>query len=307
MRAMQGTDSELVAESLAGRRDAFRQIVERYQTLICSLAYSATGSLGRSEDLAQETFVTAWKQLAELREPSKLRPWLCTIVRFLVGKELRRLGREPTHAAEPLEAMGEVAAPEPLPPEQVISQEETAILWRSLEGIPQVYREPSVLFYREQQSVEKVAAELELTEDAVKQRLSRGRNLLRDQMLAYVEGALAKTSPGKAFTVGVVAALPLLATSAKAVTAGAAIKGASTGKAATGLGTLVEAILMTSTTKIIIAAIVVVAAVATFLVVQNQAPVVSQNPAGAATQTSQAPAPEGLSSIHMQRCRQRRL
>ncbi len=46
---MQGTDSELVAQSLAGRRDAFRQIVERYQTLICSLAYSATGSLARSE------------------------------------------------------------------------------------------------------------------------------------------------------------------------------------------------------------------------------------------------------------------
>ncbi|MGD0461681.1 MAG: RNA polymerase sigma factor [Tepidisphaeraceae bacterium] len=299
MRATECPDTELVAQSLAGHRDAFRQIVERYQTLICSLAYSATGSLGRSEDLAQETFVTAWRQLADLRQPSKLRPWLCTIVRFLIGKEIRRQGREPTHTAEPLEAVGEVAAPEPLPPDQVISQEEKAILWRSLESIPKVYREPLVLFYREHQSVEKVAAELELTEDAVKQRLSRGRNLLREQMLAFVEGALAKTSPGKAFTVGVVAALPLLATSAKAVTAGAAVKGASTGKAATGLGALVEAILMTSTTKIIIAAVVVVAAVATFLVMQNQPPVVSQNPAPAATQNSQAPATMRLSSIHI--------
>ncbi|MGA2662006.1 MAG: sigma factor, partial [Verrucomicrobiota bacterium] len=69
-------DAELVAESLAGNRDAFGLIVERYQTLISSLAYCATGNVSRSEDLAQETFVSAWKQLAELREPAKLRPWL---------------------------------------------------------------------------------------------------------------------------------------------------------------------------------------------------------------------------------------
>ena len=67
------TDSELVTLSLAGDRDAFGRIVTRYQTLLCSLAYSATGSLSQSEDLAQETFVTAWRQLADLREPEKLR------------------------------------------------------------------------------------------------------------------------------------------------------------------------------------------------------------------------------------------
>src|SRR5208282_166163 len=108
-------DAELVAESLGGNLDAFRQMVERYQTLISSLAYCATGNLSQSEDLAQETFVTAWKQLAELREPAKLRPWLCSITRFLIGKEFRRQGREPIHAAEPLESMDEWATPESLP------------------------------------------------------------------------------------------------------------------------------------------------------------------------------------------------
>ena len=82
MRAARQSDAQLVAESLAGSQDAFRQIVERYQTLICSLAYCATGSVSQSEDLAQETFVNAWKDLAELREPTKLRSWLCAIVRF---------------------------------------------------------------------------------------------------------------------------------------------------------------------------------------------------------------------------------
>src|SRR5437899_10936267 len=101
-------DAELVAASLAGDRDAFSRIVERYQSLVCSLAYSATGSLSQSEDLAQETFVTAWKILPQLREPSKLRPWLCGIARNLIGKMRRREGREPTHTAEMLEMADEL-------------------------------------------------------------------------------------------------------------------------------------------------------------------------------------------------------
>ena len=221
MSAAENNDTELVAGSLAGQRDAFRHIVERYQSLICSLGYSATGSVSQSEDIAQETFVTAWKQLPQLREPPKLRAWLCGITRNLIGKELRREGREPIHAAEPLDAVQESAAPEPLPPDHAISKEEEAILWRSLERIPEIYREPLVLFYREHKSIASVSADLDLSEDAVKQRLSRGRKLLHEQVMAFVEGALERTNPGKAFTLGVLAALPAFATSAKAATIGA--------------------------------------------------------------------------------------
>src|SRR5690242_21733085 len=97
------SDSELVTQSLAGYRDAFGRIVSRYQTLLCSLAYSATGSLSQSEDLTQETFVTAWRQLANLREPEKLRSWLCRISRNLTYDALLRQGREPVHKAESLQ------------------------------------------------------------------------------------------------------------------------------------------------------------------------------------------------------------
>ena len=88
-------DTELVHASLAGNREAFGRIVARYQALICSLAYSATGSLSRSEELAQDTFVAAWKQLAALREPAKLRAWLCGIARHVISNAQRRAGREP--------------------------------------------------------------------------------------------------------------------------------------------------------------------------------------------------------------------
>jgi hypothetical protein len=93
------------------------------------------------------------------------------------------------------------------------------------------------LFYREHQSVESVAAELELSEDAVKQRLSRGRKLLHQEVLAFVEGALERTNPGKSFTLAVLATIPMLSTSAKAATIGvAAIKGGAMAKSAALLG-----------------------------------------------------------------------
>ena len=243
MRTAEFNDAELVADSLDGNRDAFRRIVERYQTLVSSLAYCATGNVSLSEDLAQETFVTAWKKLAELREPAKLRPWLCGITRFLISKEFRRQGREPVHAAESLEAADEWVSPEPLPPDRVISDEEKAILWRSIERIPEIYREPLVLFYREHQSIEAVAQDLELSEDAVKQRLSRGRKLLQEQFLSFVAGALKQTTPGETFTLGVLAALPLLATTAKAATAGATASQSGTIAKATGLGVAFQAVL----------------------------------------------------------------
>jgi RNA polymerase sigma factor (sigma-70 family) len=222
METVELSDTELVARSLGGSREAFGWIVARYQSLICALNYSATGNLSQSEDLAQETFITAWKQLAQLREPAKLRSWLCQISRNLTFDSLRKQGREPSHQAEGLEAASESHSPEPSPSERAISKEEQEILWRSIEQIPEIYREPLILFYRQHQSVEAVAGNLELSEEAVRQRLSRGRKLLSEQVTAFVEGALERTNPGNMFAAGVVAALPALTISSKAALLGAA-------------------------------------------------------------------------------------
>ncbi len=232
-------DADLVNATLSGNRDAFAQIVSRYQRLVCSLTYSATGNLGQSEDLAQETFITAWKNLARLRDRDKLRQWLCGIARNRINNFLRREGSEPVRQAVPLEDVSESHSAEPLPADQTINAEEQAILWRSLERIPEIYREPLVLFYRENQSIAAVAEQLELTEENVKQRLSRGRKLLQEQVVAFVEGALQRTNPGKIFTAAVIAALPSLAVSSKAAVLGAAgAKGVAAAKSAGMLGLL---------------------------------------------------------------------
>ncbi len=239
-------DVELVSESLGGNRDAFGHIVARYQTLICSLAYSAIGNVSQSEDLAQETFVIAWQKMRDLRDPSKLRSWLCSIARNLINHTLRRQGREPSCAAESLESVRESHSPEPLPVERAISSEEAEILWRSLERIPETYREALVLFYREHQSVARVAQALDLSEDAVHQRLSRGRKLLQEQVLAFIEGALERTKPDKTFTLGVVAGLPLLSATSKGAAAGATAAKSGAIVKATGTGSLLESVFKAS-------------------------------------------------------------
>ena len=236
------SDAELVTACLGGDRDAFARIVERYQRLLCSLAYSATGSLDESEDVAQEAFVEAWRQLHTLREPEKLRPWLCGILRFKIGRLRRSARREVVRQAEPLEAADEVPSDDVPAADLTMDREEQAILWTALGRVPEVYREPLVLYYREHRSVEHVAVALEISEDAVKQRLARGRKVLQEQMLSFVETALSRSTPGRAFTLGVLSALPEWVGPAKAAGFGAAVANGSVLAKATGLAALLASV-----------------------------------------------------------------
>lgn len=227
-------DAELVAQSLAGDRQAFGRIVARYQALVCALAYSATGSRSHSEDLAQETFLAAWRKLRDLHEPGRLCAWLCGIARNVIHGDLRRLGRQPAHEATSLEASPELTSLEPLPDAQAVSNEEMAILWREVGRLPETYRETLILFYRDHKSVEHVAQALELTPDAVMQRLSRGRRLLQERMLEFVETTLARTNPGPHFTLQVEATIPLLVGVGPTIAAGTAAPSGAAAKGGVG-------------------------------------------------------------------------
>ncbi|OIQ98778.1 ECF RNA polymerase sigma factor SigW [mine drainage metagenome] len=215
-------DTELVEKSLAGDREAFGQIVTRYHSLVCALAYSATGSRARSEDLAQDAFVEAWGKLRDLRDPSRLCSWLCGITRNMIHGERRRLGRQPAHGATPLADSLELPSADPQPTAQAISNEEMGILWREVGRLPEIYREPLVLYYRDHKSVKHVAEALNLSPEAVMQRLSRGRQQLQERMLEFIESALLRSNPGPQFMHGVQAALPLLGITGPAIALGAA-------------------------------------------------------------------------------------
>src|SRR5207237_3369735 len=133
------TDVDLVIASRRGDRNAFGQIVRKYQALIAGLIYSSCGDLNTSEDVAQETFLAAWKSLSGLREPSKLPAWLCQIARHRLLDQHRQSARENARLARAVTQYDRADGP---PPEQeAMSAEEREMLWRSLAEITEHYRE----------------------------------------------------------------------------------------------------------------------------------------------------------------------
>jgi len=70
---------KVIQSSLAGDAEAFAALVQQYQRMVFSLAYRMTGSLDDAEDLAQETFLRAFRQLDSFRAESKFSTWLCQI------------------------------------------------------------------------------------------------------------------------------------------------------------------------------------------------------------------------------------
>lgn len=221
---MDSSDSALVLATLGGDRSAFCHIVARYQNLLCSLAYSAVGDLKHSEDVAQEAFIEAWKKLDTLNDPEKLKSWLCGIVRFKASHFRRKEATQPVTGADELEELHEPGAEHLTPSnmeDDAISAQEQALLWQALEKMPDTYREPLILFYREHHSVESVASQLDLSQDTVKQRLSRGRKLLQKAMVNFVEDTLSKSKQGTGFAVAVMVAINSISPPAKAAALGA--------------------------------------------------------------------------------------
>jgi RNA polymerase sigma factor (sigma-70 family) len=224
------TDSDLVTRSRQGNRDAFQSLVERHQSLVCSLAYAGCGDLHLSEEIAQETFLTAWRKLRNLQDPAKCKSWLCGIARNLTQNAIRRRRRTVTAGAETLDE--NTHSPEISPDAHAVSREEEAMLWSALERLPENYREPMILFYRESESVAAVAEALDISEEAVKQRLSRGRVMVTAQIEHSLKAALRASAPGRVFTLGVLAAISAVSASARAASLGGAAARGATAKSA---------------------------------------------------------------------------
>jgi RNA polymerase sigma factor (sigma-70 family) len=222
-----------VSETAQGAlsQEDFSRIVSRHQRAVCAVAYSALGDRAASEEVAQEAFLLAWQKLPGLAEPPKLPAWICGIARNLARNARRSAGR-----AEPCDTLDTTASPERSPLDDMLETESQTLVRRALDQLPDSYREPLVLFYRQDQSIREVAAALDITEPAAKQRLSRGREKLQAELCSLIERTLRSSGPGAAFTATVMAAVaaapaPAHAAGPHAVasTAAAAKPGASLG------------------------------------------------------------------------------
>ncbi len=197
----QMTDAELVTAAVRGERAAFGALVERYQGVVCAVSYSRTGDRALSEDVAQETFIAAWRQLDRLRETGKIRAWLCGIARNLASKARKRSDRETAFEGEL------VATDNPF--EAACDAESERVMRDAMSRVPETYREPLLLHYSEGLSVREIADALELSEAAVMQRLSRGRQYLAAGVTDLVERALRAQRTRRSLVAAVLAALPL--------------------------------------------------------------------------------------------------
>ena len=216
-------ETTLVQAFQRGDRQAFAELITQYQNYVATVAYTATGDLDFSEDITQQTFLTAWQKQRELRDPSKWLGWIGGIARNLVRNEFRRRKTERTHR-QGTQQRAESARPiDPTPVERCINKEQSQLLWSVLESVPEPYREPLVLYYWEGKSVSRVAELLELSEDAVKQRLSRGRKRIKEEISQFVDEALQETKPQPQMAAGILAAIPVVAKGAAAKAAGPAI------------------------------------------------------------------------------------
>ncbi len=197
------SDADLLEASRRGEHAAFGALVERYQGVVCAVSYSRTRDQALSEDVAQETFLAAWRQLDQLREPSRFRSWLCGIATNLAAKARKKTARE-----TPSDTVDETARDNPF--DALSAAQSDQLVGDALGRVPEKYRDVLVLYYREGRPIAEVAEMLGITEAAALQRLSRGRQYLADGVASLVERSL-RALPKRSLVASVVAALPLIA------------------------------------------------------------------------------------------------
>jgi len=282
-------ETELLKASMQGDTVAFEAIVKKYQSFICAITFSATADFEKSEDLAQETFISAWKNLAQLKDLNKFKGWLSSIARNIIRNSFRSRKQDLLQKSVSLNQVQEDGINNNEPSEVIITKEQKAVVQQALKQIPQRYREPLVLFYREQQSVKQVAEELDLSAEAAKQRLSRGRKMLKEQVAAVVETTISRTGPSKIFTTAVIASVGGIAIKSSVVAAAASI-GTATSTAGTTTG--VAAIMSGITAKIITVAAVVAIGIGT-VIAYKQLSKKPEQPQASAEESIQQPSQKG--------------
>jgi RNA polymerase sigma factor (sigma-70 family) len=190
------TDRELVILARQGDKDAFGCLIERYRALANRIALRMVTSQDIAQDLVQEAMLQAYLSLNDLRNEESFRSWLYGIV-LNVSKSYLRDQKRRSHFSEALNDNQSVDAwnssSAPKDPQQIaIERELHSLVLSAIEGLPQAYREAARLYYYESLTLHEVAAITNASPGAIKVRLHRARNYLREKLYH----AYPQTEPG---------------------------------------------------------------------------------------------------------------
>lgn len=181
------TDAELVRQTRAGRREAFDELVDRYERRAISVAQRLLGNLHDALEVCQEAFVRAYRNLDSLADEARFGPWLLKIVTNL-SLNLRR-GRGPRIARENgrLDDGRDPATGAAARPGANLAARELAQRIRSgLAALSDRQRAALVLFSVEQLPQKQVAEILGCSIEAVKWHVFQARKKLKVQLAEYL-------------------------------------------------------------------------------------------------------------------------
>jgi RNA polymerase sigma-70 factor (ECF subfamily) len=177
------TDDALVRKSQTGDRQAFEELVRRTARLIFARLYLEVGDVHRAEDLVQETFLIAWRNVRQLRDGNGLRRWLFSIAHsVVVDSTRRRLRKKRTARYKPHETMELLPDRAEPPDESVQRDEERQRVLAVLRSLPEEYRLPLTLRYIAGADYETIGQQLGLTNGSLRGLLNRGMARLREAL-----------------------------------------------------------------------------------------------------------------------------
>lgn len=182
--SLSDSDEALVERSREGDRVAFEELVRRTARVLFARIYLETGDIHRTEDLVQETFLTAWRSIRQVSDPKGFRPWLFSVAHTTVIDALRRDMRKKRSGgtrADP-DILGRLPAPDPGPPESAQLSESRQKVLSILRSLPEEYRQPLMLRYLAGADYDTIGRQLGLTNGSLRGLLHRGMTLLRTEL-----------------------------------------------------------------------------------------------------------------------------
>ncbi len=181
---------------LAKRLGAFGKIVLRFRDMAYGCAYALLGDFHLAEDAAQEAFLTAYRQLPQLRRPQAFPGWF----RRIVISQCRRITRRKSLPTTGLDAAAALPSTAPQPPQNLERRETKDKVLAAIAALPGHQRMATTLFYINGYSQKDVAEFLEVPLTTVKKRLADSRARLKERMIAMVEETLHNNAPDERFS-----------------------------------------------------------------------------------------------------------
>jgi RNA polymerase sigma-70 factor (ECF subfamily) len=169
----------LVERAQTGDREAYGQLIERFQPTVYAVALARLRNPTEAQELAQEVFLHGMQKLDQLRDAQCFAGWLRQItVRMAINRLTRGL---PLHKVES-EVLDNTEAAGQTPLEELVKSEQAARLYRGLERLKPVDRATLVAFYIRGRSLKQMAREFETPVGTIKRRLHVARNRLKKVM-----------------------------------------------------------------------------------------------------------------------------